>query len=321
MLRFSVIIPCYNCEATLADTVRSIRAAGLTEYEIILVDDGSTDGTAQLCDALCTACPELRCVHQVNAGVSAARNRGLDEARGDYVWFVDADDTVDAGAMSGAGHIVRTLQPDMLIFGLSFDYYHRGRLYRREPLCPPCAGPLSPGELGERFRALFDSNSLSSACTRLIRREVLGGLRFRVDLHLMEDYLFVLELLPHCRSIFCLQETIYRYRQREDETGAYRRLRRIPDLVAYLQPFETALRALALPEADALCRELYRMLLWQRLARAPLREIRAVLAVHRCSRYADCMTDGALRIYCRSRKSHARHRVAVALKRAGLYRR
>ncbi len=79
---FSVVIPCYNCVKTLEATVNSIRACGLTDYEILLVDDGSSDGTAKLCDTLCVRYPELRCVHQKNAGVSAARNRGIDEARG-----------------------------------------------------------------------------------------------------------------------------------------------------------------------------------------------------------------------------------------------
>ena len=92
---FSVVIPCYNCVKTLEATVNSIRACGLTDHEILLVDDGASDGTAKLCDTLCVRYPELRCVHQENAGVSAARNRGIDEAQGEYLWFVDADDTVD----------------------------------------------------------------------------------------------------------------------------------------------------------------------------------------------------------------------------------
>lgn len=64
---FSVVIPCYNCVKTLEATVNSIRACGLTDYEILLVDDGASDGTAKLCDTLCVRYPELRCVHQKNA--------------------------------------------------------------------------------------------------------------------------------------------------------------------------------------------------------------------------------------------------------------
>ena len=99
-MKFSVIIPAYNCAGTLRETVGSIRASGLTDYELLLIDDGSTDGTAGLCDALCRQYPELRCIHQANAGVSAARNRGIRAAQGEYIWFVDSDDTVDHGALT-----------------------------------------------------------------------------------------------------------------------------------------------------------------------------------------------------------------------------
>ena len=82
-MTFSVIIPCYNCVKTLEATVNSVRACGLTDNEILLIDDGSTDGTAALCDELSGKFAEIRCVHQQNAGVSAARNRGIDEAQGE----------------------------------------------------------------------------------------------------------------------------------------------------------------------------------------------------------------------------------------------
>ena len=72
-MRFSVVIPAYNCSGTLVGTVDSIRASGLTDLEIILIDDGSTDGTSEVCDGLAGRFPEVRCVHQSNEGVSAAR--------------------------------------------------------------------------------------------------------------------------------------------------------------------------------------------------------------------------------------------------------
>ena len=99
---FSVVIPCYNCINTLEATVNSVQLSGLTDYEILLIDDGSNDGTGNLCNDLCQRHTEVRCVHQENAGVSAARNRGIDNANGEYLWFVDADDTVDSGALSHA---------------------------------------------------------------------------------------------------------------------------------------------------------------------------------------------------------------------------
>lgn len=72
---FSVIIPCYNCVKTLEATVNSIRVCGLSDYEILLIDDGSNDGTAELCDRLCGKNEGIRCVHQSNRCVCGTKLR------------------------------------------------------------------------------------------------------------------------------------------------------------------------------------------------------------------------------------------------------
>lgn len=316
---FSVVIPCYNCVKTLETTVNSIRACGLTDYEILLIDDGSTDGTTELCDTLCVRYPELRCVHHKNAGVSAARNRGIDEARGEYFWFVDADDTVDVGVLSDAADTIDRQQPDMLLFGISFDYYHHGKLYRRDKLVPPCAGNLTLEQLKKQFQEFYECNALTTACNKFMRRDILmqSGVRFREDMILMEDFLFVLELLPYCKDIYSLPEAIYRYRQAEDEKGAYRRLQRIPDLAGYMQPFEAGLDTLGISAQEA--GTLYEMLLRQKLYYAPLRQIREILAEHKQSKYASLEMGRPLGIYFRNRKMQLRHRIAVAAKSSCLY--
>ena len=318
-MTFSVIIPCYNCVKTLEATVNSIRACGLTDYEILIIDDGSADGTAKLCDTLCVRYPELRCVHQQNAGVSAARNRGIDEALGEYLWFVDADDTVDAGSLSHAADTIDRQQPDMLLFGMSFDYYHRGKLYQRDELIPPCVGGLSLKQLKEKFQELYACNALTPVWNKFHRRVLLlnSGVRFHEDMILMEDFLFVLEVLPYCKDIYSLPEAIYRYRQAEDEKGAYRRFQRIPDLAGYMQPFEAGLDTLGISTQEA--RTLYEMLLRQKLYYAPLRQIREILAEHKQSKYASLEMGRPLGIYFRNRIMQLRHRIAVAAKSSCLY--
>lgn len=318
-MTFSVIIPCYNCVSTLEETVASICSCGLTDYEILLIDDGSTDGTAELCDALCTRYQELRCVHQENAGVSAARNRGIDETQGEYLWFVDADDTVDAGALSRAADTIARQQPDILLFGMSFDYYRRGKLYRRDELIPPCAGSLSLEQLKESFQEFYDCNALTPVWNKFYRRKLLlnSGVRFHEDMILMEDFLFVLELLPYCKNIYSLPEAIYRYRQAEDKKGAYRRLQRISDLAGYMQPFEAGLGTLGISAQEA--ENLYEMLLRQKLYYASLCQIRRVLAEQKQSKYAFLEMGSPLEIYLHNRKTQLRHRVAVAVKSSCLY--
>lgn len=318
---FSVVIPCYNCVKTLEATVNSIRACGLTDYEILLIDDGSADGTAKLCDTLCIRYPELRCVHQKNAGVSAARNRGIYEAQGEYLWFVDADDTVDVGALSDAADTIDRQQPDMLLFGMSFDYYRRGRLYRRDKLVPPAKGMLAAEELKASFNDFYARNALTPVWNKLCRKETIleSGTRFHEDMTLMEDFLFVLELLPHCRTIYSLPDAIYRYRQAEDEKSAYYRLQKIADLAEYIQPIADGICRLQIPRAEAITEKIYEMLLRQKLYYAPLRQIRRILMEQKQSKYASLEMGSPFGIYLRNRKTQLRHRIAVAVKSNCLY--
>ena len=88
----SVIIPAYNAADVLERCVRSVLAQTYARFEVLLVDDGSRDGTPELADALAREDGRVRVVHKENGGVSSARNAGLDEARGEWLTFVDADD-------------------------------------------------------------------------------------------------------------------------------------------------------------------------------------------------------------------------------------
>ena len=144
-----------------------------------------------------------------------------------------------------------------------------------------------------------------------------SNVRFHEDMILMEDFLFVLELLPHCRDIYSLPEAVYRYRQAEDEKGAYRRLQRIPDLAGYMQPLEDAMRVLDISEREV--GRLYEMLLRQKLYYAPLGQVCRILAMHKQSKYAFLEMGSPLGIYLHNQKTQLRHRLAVTVKSSRLY--
>ena len=92
----SVVIPVYNVEKYLAECVDSVLNQTYTNYEIILVDDGATDSSGRMCDEYAQKDPRIRVIHQKNGGLSAARNTGLEVAKGDYVYFLDSDDYIEA---------------------------------------------------------------------------------------------------------------------------------------------------------------------------------------------------------------------------------
>ena len=220
---FSVIIPAYNCEETIENTVDSIAESGIKDYEILIIDDGSTDKTGSICDSLSQKMPSVRCIHQINAGVSAARNCGIENSQGEYILFFDADDSLDSNSLCDAVSTVEIERPDMLIFGMRFDYYHREHIYRRDSLVPPLAGAICVDKVIHNFNEFYESNSLSSVCNKIFSRAsiVKANASFDEDMILMEDFMFSLKVLPCCSDIYCLYIIIVNQRTKKRHTGVY----------------------------------------------------------------------------------------------------
>lgn len=329
-MNYSVIIPVYQSETTIEQTVASIQASGLRDYEIVLVDDGSTDASPAICDVLAEKWPNIRAFHQPNAGVSAARNRGLSEARGDYVWFFDSDDSVDPGSMVDAVRIIGERAPDCLIFGMCFDYWRDGRLHRQDKLVYEVEANYTFRQLAPIYERLFRFNALSSACNKLISRKLLveNALSFVPGMILMEDFYFVTEVLTHCKSVYTLPQAIYRYRN--DGDRVHERLSRIERLAEYLRPFE---RTLA--QQPKVLASLYFMLLDQKLAGQSTRQMEttaqdycasiynAQLAEY-CPRYLRKVTlwlrrKAYFRIWLHYRVRRLRNRAVASVKRTRIY--
>lgn len=244
-MTFSVIIPCYNCGATLETTVHSVRVSGLTDYEILLIDDGSSDDTAAICDRMSVEYGEIRCIHQQNAGVSAARNRGIEEAQGDYIWFIDADDTVDALNMPQIWQTVLD-GADCIMFGMKFLYMWQERVVMQETLT--CNHPieLTQQNLGTHFRALFERNYFSAIWNKFIRKSVLteNALSFDRSLINYEDLHFSLMLVKYCKVMVALPEPYYRYVNVFGHDRTIERVQRIPNVIAYTDKVVAPLYAL-----------------------------------------------------------------------------
>lgn len=112
----SVVIPVYNVEKYLAECVDSVLRQTYTDYEIILVDDGATDSSGQMCDEYAQKDARIRVIHQPNGGLSAARNTGLKAARGEYVYFLDSDDYIETCALEHLVAVADQEQADVMFF-------------------------------------------------------------------------------------------------------------------------------------------------------------------------------------------------------------
>lgn len=117
MARFSVIIPVYNVKLYLRECLDSVLSQDFYDFEICLVDDGSSDGSERLCDEYASKDKRIKLHHQANGGVSVARNKALEMATGEYIWFVDADDYILPGALKYIDLILKKSGSDTVFFG------------------------------------------------------------------------------------------------------------------------------------------------------------------------------------------------------------
>lgn len=200
--RFSVIIPVYNAQHTLSKCVQSILCQAPADLELILVNDGSPDDSGALCDELAMQDSRVRVIHQQNAGASAARNAGLNAARGSYLQFVDADDWVLPGLYERAAEVLND-SIDVLFFGVQNVGYHP-----EPPL--PNATYASLAQVKQQFKHyLVDTGQFAAPYNKLYRASIIGSVRFDPNLRINEDLLFNLQVLQNCKAVQFLSTNYY----------------------------------------------------------------------------------------------------------------
>lgn len=213
-MKYSIIVPVYNCEKYLRECVESILGQTFHDFELLLIDDGSTDGSGALADELGKTDPRIRVFHKPNGGAASARNYGLDHAQGQYALFVDGDDTLEAHTLETVERSLAENAQALVVYGMSFDYYRDRALTRSEYLCCAHEGIYETKTLIQNFRAFFQDNALSSACNKVfsmdrIRKEEL---RYREGMTLYEDLDFVLRYLRLVDKVLFVNKPLYHYR-------------------------------------------------------------------------------------------------------------
>lgn len=211
-MKISIIIPCYNSEKYLAACMDSVLAQTFEDFEAILIDDGSKDNTLQIAQSYAQKDKRVRVYAKENGGVSAARNLGLDHARGEWITFVDSDDLLPIDALdsllSGADAAV-----DMVVCAHeTFD-----ETGKREVLIPESRWMDKTGEKMRRaaaLRLIEGDCVLNIMCNKLHRRALIEreGIRLTPEVKIAEDALFNLEAVLCGREIAYVNRVAYRYR-------------------------------------------------------------------------------------------------------------
>ena len=208
-MRFSIVIPVYNVQEYLRKCVDSVLANDCSDCEIILVDDGSTDGVCPaLCDEIAGEHPQLvRVIHQENRGLGGARNTGLEAAKGDYLFFVDSDDTISEDALQILSRAIDEKPADIYAFQL---YSHDGE--GNKSLITASKTEARPFALKDKPGFLL---SLPAAWARIWKRELFLSTGIRYPSRVWyEDIRTSTKLFAAAESIVSLPNVLYWYLQR-----------------------------------------------------------------------------------------------------------
>lgn len=209
--KISIIVPVYNVEKYLRRCLDSIRAQTFTDFECICVDDGSSDGSGKILDEYAEKDGMFRVIHQANAGVSAARNAGLDMARGEYVCFVDADDEVSPNLLSTYIFELKQRDSDLIICGFK-NFYDNNKKKSFYEL--PNQEIFDLKDFWENFGNLLDNHMLRSPCNKLYRINIINnnGIRFDISTQMAEDAIFNSIYYNKIKSLRVCNKPLYNVR-------------------------------------------------------------------------------------------------------------
>lgn len=213
--QISVIVPVYNTEKWLRRCVDSILAQTFTDFELLLIDDGSTDGSPAICDEYAQRDSRIKVFYQKNSGVSAARNSGLDHARGEWILFVDADDYLYEDALD---NLLRKPQADLIVGG----YFHIGTISGREKSVTPIDRKIDINGDTDFFSKMIGSYLTTPWC-KLFRNDIIhnNNLKFNKYLFYGEDTDFVFRYVLQIDTIQFISKQVYCYIDPENTVGKY----------------------------------------------------------------------------------------------------
>ena len=209
--KISVIVPVYNVEAYLERCVESILQQTYAHFELILINDGSTDSSGQICDHLASRHENIKVYHIENAGVSNARNMGIQLATGAWITFIDSDDFVTKDYLVT---LASAIEGENIGFVIAPLHHIKNGIVTD---LPPHSGKTELWSTEETMKELLMTTRTSFfPVAKLFKRDLLVDEKFNTSYHLAEDALFLTELLlkTRCSSVF-IDKPIYYYDHRE----------------------------------------------------------------------------------------------------------
>lgn len=214
----SLIVPVYNKIRYLASTLDAIQRQTFRDYECILIDDGSTDGSGKICDDFASKDTRFKVFHIPNGGVSHARNVGLNRAQGEYITFIDGDDSLHPDYLANLYACMAKNDVDFVIGCVEKVWASSGI---RKSMLMPYHGIVQQSEMLSNFAEVQKMTGLYGCCAaKLFHKELSSEIRFDETLRLAEDFDFYLRLYPKVHSIYFDDKPYYYYLQEAENSSA-----------------------------------------------------------------------------------------------------
>ena len=184
-----------------------------TDFEIILVDDGSPDNSGKICDEYAKKDSRIKVIHKENGGVSSARNKGIEESKGEYICFIDSDDYIDAHTFENAVRTITNKALDLFIYGIVNDYYDGDLLLKSVNAPDNNTLEFEKSNIDLWIRAFSDIN-MASPCNKIYKSSIIktNNISFDTACIFYEDLKFNLDYCRYVESVISIQDGLYHYR-------------------------------------------------------------------------------------------------------------
>lgn len=216
-MKISIIIPVYNKIRYIATILQQVKAQSFTDFECLIIDDGSSDGSGAVCDAFAAEDQRFRVFHIPNGGVSHARNVGLDAAQGEYITFIDADDEIAPQYLGTMyAQIVASAADIVICASRKFWDCHD----RMEMIMVPYDGLVSNQRVFSDFAKIQYQSGIYGYCWgKLLKSEIAKSNQFHTGIRLAEDLEYYLSLYPQIQSFYFEATPLYYYRQEAENSS------------------------------------------------------------------------------------------------------
>lgn len=217
MCELSIIMPIYNKRKYLGNILDSIKRQEFQDFECILVDDGSTDGSQLICDNYSENDERFITIHKHNSGVSDARNVGLKKSKGKYITFIDADDSIESDYLLKLVKDIEHNNVDIVIVTMKKIWENNSKV---EYINTSLNGKYTFKKIMPNFAEIQLSTGIFGfSCGKILRRDLIGNYLFDTNITLAEDFDFYLKLYPKVKTIYFDNDCFYGYLQETENNS------------------------------------------------------------------------------------------------------